>query len=326
MEMEQEGTQDPTQQEELQQEPENQEEGKEEPEKENPEPESEQYEPNFKYKYKDEEFEFDEKVKGFIKDKETEQFFRDMVTAQKAHSEYKELGGIREIQEKFQDYEGKVGEFDKLNQEIDQLSGLLGMGTPAGFEAFRNFLGINKEMVMKWAVEEAQASQDPQQAQMIEAQRQMQEQNFNLQYQNSMMQNNMEAQESQQRNAELDSLLGSSDVSKAYDNLVGTPGSFRQAVIEHGIAAWNMDKKVLSVPEAVQAVEQRFQGLIANQNSGTNQQVAQNPKQTQSDPERTVVVRQEGKTTIPSVGSGGSSPAKKKFTTLDDLRSHAKSL
>ena len=105
------------------------------------------YEPDFKFKYKDEEFEFDERLRGLVKNKEDEQFIRDLVTADKAIKDYKELGGIREIQDKFTQYGELEQNHNELNQEIDQLSGMLALNTPAGFESFRNHLGISKEMI-----------------------------------------------------------------------------------------------------------------------------------------------------------------------------------
>lgn len=291
------------------------------------------YEPNFNYKYKDEEFEFDERLRSVVKDKETEEYLRDLFTAHKAHSEYKEIGGVREVQEKLTQFEQTTQDYQELNREIDQLSGLLAMNNTAGFEAFRKHLGIEKDQILQWAIEEAKGSQDPQFAQQIAHQRQMEENNFNLSYQNNLMQNSREAEFNQQRDVELNNLVGTSEVSKAYDNLVGKPGSFKQAVIEHGVAVYNATKdprtgngRILSVSEAVQAVEQRFQGLVAKPDSGTNNQGTQNPTQINNDPQNTVVIRQEGKKVLPNVGGGNGSPAKKKLTSLDAIRAHAKTL
>ena len=292
------------------------------------------YEPDYNYKYKDEEFQFDERLKGLVKDKDSEQYVRDLVTAQKAIGEYKEVGGIREIQDKLGNYEKFEQGFNshnELNQEIDKLSGMLGMNNTAGFEAFREHLGISKEQVLKWASEEAKGMQDPATMQQIEAQRQMHAQNFNLQYQNDQMHNSQEAQIVQQRNVELDNLLGSNDVAQKFDTLVGTPGSFKQEVMNHGAAVYNQSngQTVLSVAEATMAVQAKYQGLVANQNSGTTQ-VAQNPTETtlpaKSDPQTTVVIRQEGKTVIPNVGGGQGSPAKAKIMNLEQMRAAAKAM
>jgi hypothetical protein len=283
---------------------------------ETPEVPDEEYTPNLTYKFKDEEFEFDEKVKGFIKSKEDEEYFRDLYTSQKAHSAYKELGSVRELEETFQ----KVSEFEDLNQEIDKLSGLLSLNSSAGFEEFRNHLGISKDQIMKWAVEEAQLSKDPNLQGQIMQQRQMEAQNFNLQYHNNMMQNKMETEIVQQRTAELDALSNQSEVSKAYDSLVGTPGSFRQAVIDYGLRTYHSTGREIGVEEALRAVENQFQGLVANQSSGTSNQVVK------QDPKNTVVIRQESKGQIPNVGGGSQSPAKKKVTSLEGLRKLSKTM
>lgn len=295
-----------------------------------PKEEVEEYQPDFKFKYKDEEFQFDERLQGIVKDKETEQFVRDLVTAQKAIGEYKEVGGIREIQEKlgkYSEYEEGYKGYQALNEEINQLSGLLQMGNTAGVEAFRKHLGIDKDLLLNWAIEEAKAKQDPALAQQIEQQRQLHEQNFSLQYQNHQLHNKQETEIIQQRTAELDSLLGSDEISHKFDTLVGTPGSFKQEVIRYGAEVYNQSngQTVLSVPEAVMAVRQKYQGLVAGQNSGTNTQATQ-PPPTKPDPQQTVVIRQEGKKTIPSLGGGQGSPAKQRITSLEQMRQAARAM
>lgn len=300
----------------------------EEPQEQEPQEEP-AYEPNFGFKFKDEEFEFDERLRSIVKDKDSEQFVRDLVTAEKAIGEYKQIGGIREIQEKlgnYEEFETGHKQFSELNEEINQLSGMLALNNSAGFESFRKHLGIDKEMVLRWATEEAQGMQNPEMMQQINAQRQLHEQNFNLQYQNNLMHNRQEEQIAAQKHVELDSLLGSNDTSKRFDDLVGTPGSFKQEVIRHGAYIAQTEGRELSIAEAYQEVANRYQGLVANQNSGTNNQVAQNPVQTKSDPQQTVVIRQEGKATIPNVGGGNASPAKKRIANLEQMRALAKSM
>ena len=325
--MEIEGIQEPNEENVIEQEAQSQE-PESQPEPQEPEPQEEPapYEPNFSYKYKDEELEFDERLRSGIKTKEDEDYVRDLVTAHKAHSAYKELGSIREVEERLGEWESRGTELNELTTEIDQLSGLLGLGNSAGFEAFRQHLGIDKKMVMKWASEEAQGMENPELAAQFNQQREMEAQNFHLQYQNQMMQNREEDQLVQQRTVELDTMLGSNEVAKAYDNLVGTPGSFQQAVIQHGAHVQSTTGQVLSMAEAIAQVSAKYQGLNANQvNSGTNNQVAQNPT-VKSDPQQTVVIKQEGKTTIPNLSGTTGSPAKKQLNSLDALRAHEKTL
>lgn len=281
-------------------------------------PAPEEYVPNHKFTFMDQELEFDDKVKGLIKTKEDEDFFRDMVTAQKAHEKYKELGGIRELEEKFNklpEYESTQENYQALNQEVDLLKGMLEKGN---IEQFRNYLGIPKETLLQWASNEAKAIQDPNFAQQLQGQYQQQHQNFDLHYQNQLMQNNMQQQMVQQRDNQLNQELGNSSVTQAYDNLVGAPGSFRQAVIDYGITHHAQTGRDISVAEAVKAVESKFQGLVANQPNVGTQQAQQ---QTQvSDPQKTVVINQGGKQTLPNLKAGDSTPAKKQITSLAQIR------
>jgi hypothetical protein len=283
-----------------------------------------EYVPNMKYNFMDEELEFDDKIKGFIKSKEDEDFFRDMVTAQKAHEKYKELGGIRDIQSKIEEYpelETVKKSFNELNTEVDQLQGMLKSGN---IEQFRDYLGIPKEQLLKWAANEARAMQDPNEAARLQQEYQQQQQNFNLQYQHDMMQNNIQQQQIQERHSQLDAELGSSPVAQAYDNLVGA-GSFRQAVIDHGLTELQRTGRDVTVQEALQAVQDKFKGLVASETVGT-----QNPENSTTtkvnDPKQTVVINQGGQKTIPNLRGGGTSPAKKKFTSLAQIKAHAKTL
>lgn len=284
-----------------------------------------EYTPNHKFSFMDQEYEFDDKVKGLIKTKEDEDYFRDMVTAQKAHAAYKEYGGVREIGEKLKGFEEIETSYTGLNKEVNQLQGMLKSGN---IEQFRSYLGIPKEQLIDWAIKEAKAQQDPNEAAALQQAYQQQQQTFNLQYQHDMMQTNIEQQAIQQRNSELDAGLGNSDVAQAYDNLVGTQGSFRQAVINHGLVEYQKTGRDVGVADAIKAVESQFQGLVANQSVGTQTQSPQTQVQTpvNNDPSNTVVINQGNQETIPNLKAGSQTPAKKKFKNLAELKAYAKTL
>lgn len=301
------------------------------------------YEPNHKFTFKDEEFEFDDKVKGFIKSKEDEELFRNFATAQKAQEAYKGFGSLREVETKMGEYDGLVEtgqKYKALDTELDTLGGMLQKGN---IEQFRAHLGIPKEQLLQWAVKEAQAIEDPAVAQQLQQEYQSQQNDFNLQHQNTLMHNRLEQQEIQGRNAELDMGLGNSEVEKvahAYDGAVGTPGSFKQAIIDHGTNVFHQTGRDISVTEAVQAVTQKFQGLVKSEAVGTQQDPntqqinpvnapalsAQPVVQQQANPEQTVVINQGGKSTIPNIQGGSGTPAKKAIKSLADIRAAAKAL
>lgn len=284
-----------------------------------------EYTPNHKFSFMDQEYEFDDKVKSFIKTKEDEDLFRDFLTAQKAHAAYKEFGGVREIGEKLKGYQDIEKSYTGLNSEVAQLQGMLNSGN---IEQFREYLGIPKEQLINWAIAEAKAQQDPNEAAALQQQYLQQQQNFNLKYQYDMMQNNIEQQQVQQRHAELDAGLGNSNVAQAYDDLVGTQGSFRQAVINHGLVEYQKTGRDVGVADAIKAVETQYQGLVANQSVGTQVQTPQTQVQTQvvNDPKQTVVINQGNQKTIPNLKAGSQTPAKKKFKNLAELKAYAKSL
>ena len=291
------------------------------------EPEPPAYEPNLTYSFMDQEFTFDDRVKDLVKSKEDEDYFRDLYTAQKAHAKYKEMGGIREVESKLGEYDSLTGfktQYEELDRDVKQLGQMLQNGN---IEQFRQTLGIPKEQLLEWAINEAKAQQDPAYSQQLNQQYQQQQQTFDLQYQNQMLQNNIQQQEVQQYHAQLDSALESSEVAKAFDSAVGTPGSFKQAVINHGIAQFQNMGRNISVQEAVAQVTQQYQGLVATKPVGTEQvQPTPTQQQTPNNPDNTVVIQQQGKKTIPNVQGGNQSPAKKAIKSLDDIRKIHRSL
>ncbi len=299
-----------------------------------------EYKPDHNYSFKDESFEFDDKVKGMIKSKEDEQMFRDLFTAQKAQEAYKGFGSLREIESKMGEYETLTetqAKYNELDTEINVLGGMLQKGN---IEQFRQHLGIPKEQLLEWAIKEAKAIENPEYAQELNNQYQIDQQTFNLQQQNEMLHNRIDQGEIQQKVAELDSGLENSEVSKvasAYDEMAGKPGSFRQAIIDHGTNIFHTQGRNIEVSEAVQAVTQKFQGLVKSEAVGTQQdpntqdiqQVNTQPVQQvapKSNPDQTVVINQGGKQTIPNLQSGSGAPAKKVVKSLADIRKIAQSL
>jgi len=141
-----------------------------------------------------------------------------------------------------------------------------------------------------------------------------------------MMQNNIQQQESQQYNAQLDSKLENSDVAKAFDSTVGTPGSFRQAVINHGLAQFHTTGRNISIDEAYAAVAGQYQGLVANTPVGTEEVEPTPTQKLPSNPQNTVVIQQQGKQTLPNIKGGSQTPAKGRINSLEAMRKLAKSL
>ena len=291
------------------------------------------YEPNLKYSFMDQELEFDDKVKGFIKSKEDEDFFRDMVTANAAHGKYKEFGSIRDLETKMgehESYQKSHGELQEFNKEVSEMGKWLQSGNDAGFEQFRQHLGIKEDQIMNWAIKRAQGMQNPEVANQIQQEYSthmqdynLQSQNNNLQSQNEVLQNSINEQKYNQNMTMLDSQLGSSEIAQAFDNNLGA-GSFKQAVIDNAEKVWRETGTELSPQDAYEAVANKFGGLVTS--SVGTQTSQQAPQQNQaSNPEQTVVIKQNN-ATIPNVRGGSNSPVKPKLMSLEGTRAHAKTL
>jgi len=85
------------------------------------------YSPNYQYKFQDEMFEFDERVKPVIKSKEDEDFFRDLYTKSRAMEMMKERA--ENVSKDLDSYKGKVSEYEaqlpSLKQDLSQKDSMI---------------------------------------------------------------------------------------------------------------------------------------------------------------------------------------------------------
>lgn len=259
------------------------------------------YEPKLKFKVRDEEHDMEEWVKDYIKDEDTEKKFVDLFTAQKgielAKQEREEFKG------KFQDLEQAVVHVSKLAQE-----GKIGR--------FIEELGLSKQAFIDYAINEIQYAQLPEEdRRKIDAQRQQQFQAEQQSTQLTQMEQAYQQQQVENRKLELNYTLMKPEYSQAeqaYDTSVGTPGAFRTLVAQCGNYHWNQYGKDIGTEQAVQE---------AIRLGRVNVEAA--PTQTGNVGTQERPVQQAEKPVIPNFKAGGASPAKKAFTSVDEIRKYA---
>ncbi len=277
------------------------------------------YEPNYKFNALDAEHELDEKARGYIKTKDDEDLFKDLYTKAKTFDAIKEKYGSGR---KAMDFHGQAQEWQKAADELKTTNHQIGMLSTfvknGDMDSFIASLELPKEMVMKWAIQQAKLSEaGPEERAAHENQVQQRQQLYSLQMQNQQVQNNYMQQAVQSREIELNNAIAvDTDFAGQFDTLAGRPGSFKQEVVKHAQAIWAMEKRDLSTAEAVAAVKQKF-GAFLPQGAG---------KPTVVPPEKKVVVQDKTKT-LPNLGTGsGQSPAKAKVKSIADLKKLASTM
>jgi len=268
------------------------------------ESEATQYEPNYKFNVKDQEMEFDEWSRGLIKDKDTEEKFRDVFT--KAYA----LDGIKESREKLQgEYESVHSHYKEINDSINILRDHVGN---RDFDSFLKALNIPKEWVQQWMYQDLQRGQLPaeQQAQYdqgLQARREAAE----LRRTNEQLTAQQEQMQRQAVEAELQAELQAPEVNqfmRDFDARKGQVGAFRETLRAYAIGQYHATGRDLTAKEAI--------GELMS--FASNQVGAQTP-QAQSQ-----VVAPQQKPVIPNIQGRNSSPVKKAVRSIEELKAYAK--
>jgi hypothetical protein len=279
------------------------------------------YTPNLKFKVMDKELEIDPLFHALVKDAETEKKIREMhekafgldsvktdrqMLKQKIDTHYAPL------EQKFQETTRSLAVIDKMVEKGD-------------YDNFFKVLEIPEQKILEWAVKKAQLMQlTP--AEQAAYNQQVQDRNNlylteqqNVQYQEQLFQHQVQA-----RTFELDQELSKPEVLKvveAFDSQAGTPGALKAEIIKRGqfYAYQGVDKPVADVVKEILG----FVGHVVPQAQPGAQQPGVGSAQPagQSTQQAAPTVKPP---VIPNVGGQGTSPAKKKVRSLDDLRELSK--
>lgn len=260
-----------------------------------------EYSPKLKFKVRDAEHDMPEWVHGFIKDEDTEKNFVDLFTAQQ---------GIDLAKQEREQYKGK---FESLEGAVLHVSKLANEGK---IDRFISELGLPKKAFIDYAIKELQYAELPEeQRREIDAQRQNEllVERQNNQYQ--QMQAQYQTQQVQMRTLELNNTILSrpeyAEAEKAYDQSVGTPGSFRQLVAQCGSYHYTQNNQDIGTEQAIQ--EAIRVGRVS---------VEAAPAQTGNVGTQAMPVQQQAKPVIPNFKAGGASPVKKGFNSIEQLREY----
>lgn len=273
------------------------------------------YQPNFKFKVLDKEHEFDEFLRGSIKDADTEKKVRDLYT--------RALGMDHAKQER----ESIKGEYSKAQEKIAQTQYAHGKLSEYvrdnDYDSFFEALHIPKEAVLKYAIDLAQRDQwTPQQQAQWQESRQTRQAADYYKTQNEQLAASQQQLSIQHREFELAQTLSRPEVSaavQAYDTGASKPGAFRELVIRIGQAHSAAGKDI----PAAQAVSEAL-GYLRAANPGLGAATTQ--IQNDGGQQQLGVVQPNQKPVIPAVQGRSSTPIKSTIKSLDDLKKRAREM
>lgn len=264
-----------------------------------------EYTPDYKFKAYDKEYEFDEELRGAIKSKEQEDKLREIYC--KAYA----LDDMKEKYTKVQEYKDKYGTLEKnvntLGTHLEQ----------DNLGAFFDALKIPEQKVMKYVLDKINYQEmSLEEKQQHDAQLQHKQQAF--QYQNQLTETQTQLQKQQERMVEMELNYTMNEpeiqeVAKIYDERVGTPGAFQNEILQRGDTIYSQTGQIESPRKMAHEIADGLRKLLGPLGSPPAPQAAPQQIQPQSE-----------KPTIPNIRSKGSSPAKSKIKSLDDLESMVK--
>lgn len=273
-------------------------------------PEKLAYQPNFKFKVLDKEHEFDDFVRGAVKDADTEKKLRDI---------YERAYGLDSVKADRQSLKGELAttkeKLSKTEGAIETLNAYLGK---EDYDSVFQALGISNDKILRYAVQLVQREQwTPEQKASWEAGRTAQQQAAYYQQQNQQLLQSQQQLAVQQRNFELDRVVSSPDiaaVAQAYDAGMGNSGAFREYVIRIGQAYAAQGKDIPAAEAAAEAVRHLRAVNPSLGQAATTAAAA------------TTVVAGNQKPVIPNIQGRGTSAVKSSIKTLDDLKKRAREL
>jgi hypothetical protein len=270
---------------------------------------SAEYEPNFKFKVHGEEREFDDWAKGLVKDKESEERFRDIMT--KVHG-IEHIKQDREtLRTKTQELESVRQRYETQNQNLDILNEFVRSGN---YDAFFQTLKIPEQAVMQWAARRVQYMEmDPMQRAEYDRAVAAQRDSVLHSRNNQTLSQQMEQLKHQQRMLELDTYLSRPELMQAvqdYDQRRGQAGAFRQVVQHVGMNHHLTEGKDIPVEQAVQEACQMLGLTPGSATAVPSPGVGTVPP----------VVAPGKKPVIPSTSGNGLSATRSVPKSLEDIR------
>lgn len=272
------------------------------------EPQAVAYEPVLTYKVKDEEKKFDERLLPAIKDKETEEYIRDL---------YTKADGLDAYKAKYAEVEKAANDYYNHSQQLTQgFKALQEFRDQGDFDKLQKALGLNDDQVVQWALKRAEEDALPEeQKEIIRKQREQEEKIREYESKVKSYEEMQNDQRVQNDINELKGLVNSEEIRPVAEAMAQRGHNFVEQVLAMGQYEYKRTGKEPSIESVVRKIANQHAYLVEQ----AKQETASIPQ-----PETKTTERKKA---IPSVaGTGQSRASKPKFTSLDALKKYADSL
>jgi len=277
------------------------------------------YSPDYSFKVRNDDFEFDEKLKPFITSKEIEDHVRELYT--KSHGiDYLKKG----LDEKSSAINQLTSNHTQLKEEYDAMMygfNKLDSMAKKDFTNFQKSLKISDDIILNRAAEILEY-QEADQFKRQEIDRLYRERMDGYSKENELMQlqKQNEVLYRNQHDIAFNQAFNDPQVSgfkEEFDSRMGE-GAFEKQVREFGSVVWNTQKKYIPPHEAVNAIMGRYSPFIGGQpTNGVSSQSETTTHKTVADAPKP----------IPNLGGGKSAnPTKRKFKSLAEMRKYGEEL
>jgi len=298
---------------------------------------TEDYVPDLTFKVMDQTYQFDERLTPLIKDKETEEYFREM--AQRAYG----LDYVKDDRTALRTENQQLMQFrEKFAPVKTDLDFAMDRLKAQDFESFKDVFGITDEMVFNYARTKARLA-DPETPEEFkwtyQQNRQNAQANYDLYHQNRQLYA-QSGQAAPNIAAELEQTLQDPNVAhfaQEWDARAGQQGAFRQEIINRGKLHHMEHKQDIMPQQIVQQLTSQYPApagqyqpqyrplppLVPFQQNGHQQFNGGTPPPQQPPTIAAVPSRQapQGRPpVIPHTPGSGSSPVRRQVRSIEDIR------
>lgn len=266
-----------------------------------------EYTPDYSYKVAQKELEFDERLRSIIKDKDTEDYVRDLVTRAEGLDLVKQRlsekdAHAKDLQSRYGEMETKYGNYEKGINRLKDLA-------KNDIHSFRRAWNISDEAIVKLANDIINETENPVLAQQRQAAFDNQVKSWQMEDQNLQTQSSYDQSVQQLHEMRMEIAMSKPDVEefqKSLDALRGD-GFFEKKVKEYGTLAYH-EGKYIQPKEAINSVMEDYGVFLkAQDEKRVSQQASKAPP---SDGSPQVV---HDAPSIPNLGAGRTgSPVKEK--------------
>lgn len=276
-------------------------------------PDDGEYSPNYTYRFRNEDLEFDEFIKPVINSPEIEEQIRELYTRAKGLDNVKTR--FEETKQRMADLELEAQRYKEENEFATQ--GIEGLKKLAleDFPSFAHIIGLDDKTVLSYANRRLDYQEKPEHERAeIDRETSSRASQYTQTLELEKLRRQNEGLMRAQHDKEMSQALSMPEISKfqtVFDKRMGKEGTFQDYVRQHGSNEYKRTQKYVPPLVAVQSVYNQFKPLFMDALDEVSKKEEANSK----------------KKAPRNLGPGRSTtPVNKKYKSLDDLRKRANEL